>query len=393
MSLPLAAPGSHLHPRGENMDRSGIIDWLMLALLPGLGAAAKRRLLNAGGDPGELAQERPLEQMGFRGERSLEVARRARPGLRRLARSELAAARRLGVRILPRSSREYPAELEQLPDPPVVLYKWGTFEGGVTRAALIGSRRCTAYGRRIAAGLSASLTRQGLEVVSGGARGIDTAAHKGALEAGGSTIAVLGAGLGRLYPPENRDLFREIAGSGAVLSELPMDAPARPEQFPRRNRLIAALSAAVVVVEAAGRSGALITARQALDLGREVMAVPGPIHSPVAEGCHRLIQQGARLVHTSADILDELSPMYTSGLRSPSPGAGPGAETSEKETIDERAVVAVLDVVEPRHIDELAERTPLGTARLQAALFSLVLRGSVEELTGRYYVLRPKTEV
>ncbi len=375
------------------MDRSEILDWLMLALLPGLGPATKRRLLDAGGHPEELALERPLEQMGFRGERPRTLAHRARPGLRRRAAGELAAAERLGIRVLPRGSAEYPAELEQLSDPPVVLYKWGTLEGGVTRAALIGSRRCTAYGRRVAAGLSASLTRRGLEVVSGGARGIDTAAHRGALEAGGSTIAVLGAGLGQLYPPDNRELFREIAGSGAVLSELPIDAPARPEQFPRRNRLIAALSAAVIVVEAAGRSGALITARQALDLGREVMAVPGPVHSPVAEGCHRLIQQGARLVHTSADILDELSPMYTSGLHAPSPQAGPGAETAEKGTIDERAVVAVLDVVEPRHIDELAERVPLGTSRLQAALFGLVLRGAVEELTGRYYVLRPKTEV
>ena len=243
----------------------------------------------------------------------------------------------------------------------------------------------------MAAGLAATLATRGVTVVSGGARGIDTAAHRGALETGGPTVAVLGSGLARPYPAENKRLFNKIAdGGGAVISELPVDYAARPENFPRRNRLISGLSAGVVVVEAAERSGSLITAGFALEQNREVLAVPGPVHSEVSVGCHRLIQTGAKLVQNSDDILDELSPLYRGALRPRGLAtAGQPPETAQKPTDDQRTVLSVLDVIEPRHIDEIADRTPLGTARLQAALFGLVLRGSVEELTGRYYVLRP----
>jgi DNA processing protein len=259
--------------------------------------------------------------------------------------------------------------------------------------AIVGSRSPTTYGKRVAAGLASGLAARGIEVVSGGARGIDTIAHRAALDEGGRTVAVLGSGLAKPYPPENGALFDEIAGSGALLSELPLEGEPRSENFPRRNRLISGLSAAVVVVEAASRSGTSITAAHALEQGREVLAVPGPVSSRKSEGCHRLIQQGAKLIQNIEDILEEVPPMYLTAL--PNDGrerAGEGAADLAGLSADEALVLGLLDEVEPVQIDDLADRTPLGIARLQAALFGLELRGAVEHSPGRYYLLRPRKE-
>ena len=199
----------------------------------------------------------------------------SRPGLGRRAEAEWRQASRLGIRIVTEEAAEYPAAIADLPDRPVVLYMRGRVSPGLARIAIVGSRRASAYGRRAAAVLAGGLAQRGAEIVSGGARGIDTCAHLTALDEGATTIAIAGSGLARPYPPENAALFERIAAHGAVISEFPLDSPPLAEHFPRRNRLISALVAAVVVVEAAARSGSLLTAGHALEQGREVMAVPG----------------------------------------------------------------------------------------------------------------------
>jgi DNA processing protein len=203
----------------------------------------------------------------------------------------------------------------------------------------------------------------------------------------------MGSGFRRLYPPENVEMFDKIADNGAIISEFPLDMEPKGENFPRRNRLIAGLSAAVVVVEAAERSGSLSTAGHALEQGREVMAVPGPVSSELSAGCHRLIQQGAKLVHSIGDVLEELSPMYAEALRSRV--AAPSGEpepTPVSLDPDEAAVLALLDDPEPVQLDALADRAPFGIARLQTALFGLEVRGAVEQLPGRYYLARPRRQ-
>jgi DNA processing protein len=231
------------------------------------------------------------------------------------------------------------------------------------------------------------LALRGAEIVSGGARGIDTCAHEGALAGGGRTVAVLGSGFGHVYPPENAKLFDAIAGSGALLSEFPIAMAPLAGNFPRRNRLISALSAAVVVVEATEKSGSLHTAAHALDQGREVMAVPGPVTSPQSAGCHRLILAGAKLVRNASDVIEELSPMYRDALAA-TPSAESTAAPQQPLAPDEAAVLALFDDPRPVHVDRLADAAPFGVARLQAALFSLVLSGAIETLPGGYYVVR-----
>jgi len=276
--------------------------------------------------------------------------------------------------------------LAELHDAPIVLYVRGEIPGGRVRVAVVGARRASAYGREVARRLAKDLAARGVEIVSGGARGIDTAAHRGALDAPGRTVAVLGCGMSCNYPAENEALFDAIARSGGVLSEFAMDMQPLPENFPRRNRLIAALAAATVVVEARARSGSLITARHALDYGREVMAVPGPVTSEASGGCHRLIQDGAKLVEDAEDVVEELSPMYRDTLADrPAEPAEPGAPTA-----DEAAVLALFDDPRPVHIDRLAEAAPFGMARLNPALLGLVLAGRLDPLPGGYYVARPR---
>jgi DNA processing protein len=255
------------------------------------------------------------------------------------------------------------------------------------RVAIVGSRRPTLYGERVAAGLAAGLAARGVEIVSGGARGIDRCAHVGCLEEGGRTVAILGSGFLHPYPIENRALFDRIAAQGAVVSEFPLDTKPYRANFPQRNRLISGLSAAVVVIEAAARSGTLITAAHALEQGREVMAVPGPVHSDRSSGTNRLIQEGARLVQNVDDVLDELSPMYREAL-GPAPavsGSRP-AEARAGATADEVEVLRLLDAWEPVHVDDLAERVPFGVARLQAALLGLELRGLAVARAGGHWI-------
>jgi len=375
-----------------------ITDWLALHLLPGVGPLTARRALDLHGDPREVAFRLPAaawrEFPGIDATAAAEIVA-ARPTLMRRVEAEWDAAVRRDLRILARDDAQYPSMLAVLPDAPVVLYVKGQLPDGRVRLALVGSRRATAYGRQVARGLAADLARLGVEVVSGGARGIDTWAHRGALEAQGRTVAVLGCGFAHTYPPENEELFSAIAAAGAIVSEFPIETAPLAENFPRRNRLISALSAGTIVVEATDKSGSLITAGHALEQGREVMAVPGPVTSEQSRGCHRLIQQGAKLVQSVEDILCELSPMYRDALASPTPGpasAGPVHPDSPVPGLspDEAAVLALFDDPRPIHVDRLADNATFGVARLQTALFGLALRGCIDPMAGGYYVARPR---
>lgn len=366
-----------------------LLSWLALHLLPGVGPIALRRALDRFGDPAEIAFRLPasawraIEGVGAA---AAEIVA-ARPGLERRAEAEAGEAERRNVRIVSLDDPDYPAMIAALPDPPVVLYLKGELPPGRARIAIVGSRRATAYGREVARELSDELALRGAEIVSGGARGIDTCAHEGALAAGGRTVAVLGSGFGHVYPPENAKLFDAIAASGALVSEFPIGMAPLAGNFPRRNRLISALAAAVVVVEATEKSGSLHTAAHALDQGREVMAVPGPITSPQSAGCHRLILAGAKLVRRADDVVEELSPMYRDALDAP-PEASAGRPEAPPLLPDEAAVLALFDDPRPVHVDKLADAAPFGIARLQAALFALVLRGAIEPLPGGHYVRR-----
>lgn len=372
------------------MPGSRLLDWIALNSLPGLGSVLIRRALERFGDPHEVAYRVPLgalNSISGVGPNTLTAVGQARPKLKELAEREWRRAEKLGLRLLACDDPDFPAALADLPGAPILLYMRGTLPSGVTRVAVVGSRAATLYGQRVATGLSSGLAARGIEVVSGGARGIDTCAHRGALEEqGGRTLAVLGSGFLHPYPAENAPLFERIAASGAVLSEFALDEPPRPENFPRRNRIISGLAAAVVVVEASCKSGSLGTAAHALEQGREVLAVPGPVSSPRSEGCNRLIQQGAKLVQTIDDILEELSPMYRGAVQELSfdPAPGPPPELTE----DERAVLELLDAVEPIQLEDLAERVPFGIARLQAALFGLQTCRAVDALPGQRYLVR-----
>lgn len=370
-------------------------EWIALNLLPRLSPAAAFHAVERCGGAGEAAYRMPPRTLvGDRpraGADAEAAIAEARKDLRRRAARELSAAGRLGLRIVPRPDPDYPPRLATLDEPPLLLYVKGSIATFAVRIAMVGSRRPSAYGRRVGAGLAAALAARGVEVVSGGARGIDAAAHEGALEAGGKTVAVLGSGFGKVYPPEHVELFDRIASSGAVISEFPLETDPRPENFPRRNRLISGLASAVIVVEAAARSGSLITAGHALDQGRDVMAVPGPVSSNLSEGCHRLIQSGAKLVHTSQDIIEELPPSERAMLAGTSHA---GASLDNPVNLadlsdDEAAALALLDDPEPVHLEVIADRAPFGISRLLVALFGLECRGAVEQLPGGYYLGRP----
>src|SRR3989442_7881939 len=276
----------------------------------------------------------------------------------------------------------YPELLRAIHDPPAVLYCDGSVEPGDRQAvAIVGSRQATPYGLRITEALAGELSALGFTIVSGFARGIDAAAHRAALAAGGRTIAVLGCGLDVDYPPGHASLRAEIAGSGAVLTEFAPGTPPRATNFPRRNRIISGLALGVVVVEAAEDSGSLITARLALEQGREVFAVPGPIDAPTSRGPHGLLKQGAKLVETVNDIVEELLPQLET-VRTPlsqdfvATGAGkrrPFAPKPPDLSPEEQVVLRVIGR-EPRHLDDLTEQSRLPAAEVARILLGLELK-------------------
>jgi DNA processing protein len=297
--------------------------------------------------------------------------------------AELNRIRDFGAAVITQESPSYPGSLREIHAPPIVLYVWGKLEERDQHAiGIIGARRTTHYGLESAKKLAYQLAYAGLTVISGLARGIDTAAHQGALAAKGRTIAVIGSGLLKLYPPENRGLAEKISnGSGAVVSEFSMEIEPDRQTFPMRNRIISGWSHGVLVVEAGLNSGALITASQALEQGRSVYAVPGHINAPSAMGSNRLIQQGAKLVMDASDILDDLEILLPDAKPSPQAAARPLPPLSEEE----RRVYDAIEAAETP-IDQIAAKCDLPSATVSSTLLRLELRRLVKQLPGKYFV-------
>jgi DNA processing protein len=348
----------------------GLAAWLRLTLTPGIGGETQRKLLAAFGLPGAIFSAGEAAVRGVIGNKAEALFNFNDAAA--VDRS-IAWAAQDGHFILTLADTAYPQALLEIPDPPSVVYGRGNaalLNGKCL--GVVGSRNATPQGVQNAENFSRTLAGQGLVIVSGLALGIDAAAHQGALAAGGKTIAVIGTGADRLYPARNKELAIAIAREGAIFSEFPLGTPAIAANFPRRNRIISGLSRGVLVVEAAPESGSLITARLAAEQGREVFAIPGSIHSPVARGCHQLIKQGAKLVETAQDVFDELGPANT-----PLPPI-------EAPTVVESPLLSVIGH-DPATLDELIERSGISADLLLGELLGLELAGQIATLPGNRY--------
>lgn len=361
-------------------DHDGLAAWLRLTLIPGIGGETQRKLLAAFGSPAGVFAAGPVATRAVAASRADLLFDTDN---REAIDNALAWAEQPGNHILPLDHPDYPPDLLQIADPPNLLYVKGDPRLLQRRAlAVVGSRNATPQGMQTAEAFAKALAAQGLCIVSGLALGIDAAAHRGALAANGATVAIIGTGADRIYPARNRDLALAIAERGAIVSEFPLGTPVLASNFPRRNRIISGLAQGVLVVEAAPESGSLITARLAGEQGREVFAIPGSIHSPVARGCHQLIKQGAKLVETASDILEELgSP--------PLPAAAPeicaqGDFLRAAVTPENSPILEALGH-DPCTLDDLANRTGLGADQLLPELLALELSGQIASLAGNRY--------
>ncbi len=352
-------------------EHDGLAAWLRLTLIPGLGGETQRKLLAAFGLPEAIFAAGPVATRAVAGSRAdLLFDTDNAKGVA----SALEWANLPGNHILPLNHPGYPPALLEIADPPNVLYVKG--DPALLRhagLAVVGSRNATPQGLQTAESFSRTLAAQGICIISGLALGIDAAAHRGALAANGATVAVIGTGADRIYPARNRELALQIAARGAIVSEFPLGTPVMAANFPRRNRIISGLSRGVLVVEAAPESGSLITARLAGEQGREVFAIPGSIHSPVARGCHKLIKQGAKLVETAADILEEF-------------GSSPIAQENTPAAVNPENC-PILEALghAPSTLDELAERTGLRAGELLPELLTLELSGQIASLPGNRF--------
>ena len=398
------------------MSRDAVFPWLCLSLAPGLGPRRGHRLVQHFGSAAECWQavcrkDPELKNLLPAGTRRqllpTEVERRAEQVLRRCEAS--------GWQVICLASAEYPHLLAQIPDPPLVLYLWGTLTPeDAWSLAIVGTRHATAYGKLHAHRLAQALAQAGMTIISGLARGVDAAAHQGALDASGRTLGVLAGGLDQVAPRENRSLARQIADRGAVVSEQPPGVAPRGELFPVRNRIISGLSLGVLVVEADQRSGALITATHALEQGREVFALPGPVQNRTSRGPHRLLREGAHLVESPQDVLQELttSPLLAAGAaaaRAPAPtqpaptAQTPSAPEEPPAGKDDPRVplplaasacgessdpaMQVLQTLQqqggPCTVDQLVAASGLPAGQVLAALNLLELQGRVQRSSGQ----------
>ena len=361
-------------------DREALV---LINSVDGIGSVRLKKLLEAFGEPsrifgvdvGQLTATGALTPLMAR--RLLDAPRRFEVG------AEMEKAQKLNIRITTILDGDYPAILKEIYDPPFVLYIKGELMPCDRNAvAVVGSRGASYYGLSCAKEFSYKLALAGVTIVSGMARGIDTAGHRAALDAGGRTLAVLGSGLKKVYPPENKGLFQQIAEKGAVISQFPLDTPPLPQYFPIRNRVISGLSCGVLVVEASNKSGALITARYALDQGREIFAVPGKVSSATSLGTNDLIKQGAKMVTEPAEILDELRCRFS--LESLSSPASLKEESTGLSSEEQKIVKNLGD--EPISVDDLAAQTGLNVSDLLSILVKLELRKVIKQLPGKTFV-------
>ncbi|MFH1020257.1 MAG: DNA-processing protein DprA [Pseudomonadota bacterium] len=354
--------------------------WLSLAFTPGLGPATLKKLVERFGSARQIlaADRKGLEECSFLRKESLVSLCDQRTIVEAVAERELRLAEKAGITLLCWDDPLFPPLLKEINDPPPILYVLGSPQLlSAPGIAMVGARAASSYGLQVAERLASELARHDLVITSGLALGIDTAAHRGALAEGGNTIAVMGCGLDIIYPSQNKKLHGQIAGHGAIISESPLGTLPEGFRFPARNRIISGLSLGVVVVEAAHRSGTLITAHQALEQGRDVFAIPGRIDSPKSEGCHHLIQEGAKLVHSGADILEELN-LTT-------PASPPETRPQAPPLPPEEGKVFSLLEGSPRNIEEIIQAAQLPPHRISEILLHLELQGLVASLPGNQY--------
>jgi len=369
--------------------------WLKLIRADGVGPVTFARLLEhfgsidraLGASVSEMAK---IDGIGFKTAERIAATRNKFD-----ATAELELAEKLDVFIITLHDKRYPPVLKRIYDPPPVLYVKGALTSADNLAvAIVGARRCSTYGREQSSRFAHLLASAGFTICSGMARGIDTAAHHGALSARGRTIAVQGCGLAKIFPPENKRLFELIAQSGASISELPLQLDPKSENFPPRNRLIAGLALGTIVVEAAPRSGALITAKAALDYNREVMAVPGKIDSPLSKGSHMLIKEGAKMVDSIEDITEALG-YVGEKLRDQVTAAAEKAGHDTETPLFDVAQLQLSDYEkrvydrlskEPAHPDHIIAQTDLTPGAVNAALISLQLKGLIKRIAGNLFV-------
>ncbi len=361
------------------MDEEDLRSWFALLRLPGIGPVTLQPLLANGQDVRELLNNPPA---GIPGR------------LRRLLKhpdwhavdQDMQWLAQPDNHLLPITDPRYPAQLKTIPDPPIALSVHGDPDMLSTpQIAMVGSRNPSTGGARTAHDFARHFAATGLAITSGLAIGIDAACHQGALAADGITIAVTGTGLDRVYPASNRELAHQIANKGALISEFPPGTPPRPGHFPRRNRIIAGLSLGTLVVEAALKSGSLITAQQALEQSREVFAIPGSIHNPLARGCHLLIRQGAKLVETANDVLEELAPRLSELLETENirPGSDP-AESSHRLDHEYRQLLDAMGF-DPISTDSIIERTGMAPETISSMLLLLEMDGHVSSEQGGFF--------
>jgi DNA processing protein len=357
-----------------------------LACVPGIGSRLRRLLLDRFGTPDGVFAASPAEIASVG-----RISRKLAAALPTLADDPTAddvidLCRKRSVDIILEGSDAYPSLLSRIDDPPGLLFVRGTLlPQDSLSVAIVGARHATAYGLKAAEQFGAGLARAGYTVVSGLARGIDAAAHRGAMKAGGRTIAVLGSGVLNVYPPEHADLAREVIDSGALISELPPLTDPNVGTFPQRNRIVSGLSLGVVVVQAADRSGALITARLATEQGREVFAVPGPIDCRMSRGCHGLIRDGAKLVESVDDILEEFGPLFETVTTADGRAVKSAAELQlgdvEQRVLDAYDVLAEGDS-KPVIIDEIVDSSGLAASQVLATIGVLEMRRLIRRLPG-----------
>ena len=357
-----------------------------LACVPGIGSRLRRLLLERFGTPEGVFAASPDEIASIG-----RISRKLATTIPTLADSAvaddvIALCRKRSVDILLDGTATYPALLSRIDDPPGLLFVRGTLlPQDSLSVAIVGARHATAYGLKVAEQLGAGLARAGYTVVSGLARGIDAAAHRGAMKAGGRTIAVLGSGVLNVYPPEHADLAREVIDSGALISELPPLTEPNVGTFPQRNRIVSGLSLGVVVVQAADRSGALITSRLATEQGREVFAVPGPIDCRMSRGCHGLIRDGAKLVESVDDILEEFGPLFETATTAEGRAVKSAAELQLGD-IEQRVLDACDSLAggttKPVSIDDIVDRSGLAASQVLATVGVLEMRRLIRRLPG-----------
>lgn len=370
------------------------LDWLALSLTPGLGPTRARKLVEHFGSP-EAVVRASLTELEAATIQAVSAQSIATGKSGELAREELARAAAAGITVLSASDPLYPRRLKEIYDPPIILYVRGDAEQlNKPGIAMVGTRHPTPYGSGMAERLACDLAAQGLVIISGMARGVDTASHRGAISAKGKTVAVFGTGVDVIYPKENSRLSEQILSfGGALISEFPLGTFAAPQNFPIRNRILSGMSCGVLVVEAAEYSGTRITARLALEQNRDVFAVPGNVTNKNSWGPNTLIKQGAKLVATWEDVWEDLPTEVRLALTPPSTAESQSESSASLFPDDglpphERRILSLLKADEATHIDELVEKleSELSSSEIFAALFELELNGKVRQMPGKNFV-------